>query len=170
MAASPTDAPAAVASTEAPSRPPGFAWSHYAAPAPTAKPAPLPEPGADSAVSVEPVESGALKRVARHIPLFGSIGGGGSDFTPPQVIHSFAPKVPADLARSLTGPLPIDLKLKLDKTGRVRSVEVISKQKSPEFTELAGGAAYRWQFEPAHVKDKTVPSEVIAHFRFRPAL
>lgn len=124
-------------------------------------------------MSVEPVESGGLKRVAHRIPLFGSIGGayaGGEDFTPPQAVHTFAPKVPPDLARSLSGTLPIDLKLKLDKTGHVRSVEVVSKQKAREFVELAGGAAYQWQFEPAHVKDKNVASEVIAHFRFRPAM
>ncbi len=171
--AEPAPVPASVATTNEPSSRPGFAWSHYAAPASVAKPAPRHEEGAEAAVSVETVESGGLKRVAHRIPLFGSIGGayeGGENFTPPQAVHTFAPKVPADLARSLTGPLPIDLRLKLDKTGHVRSVEVISKQKAREFVELAGGAAYQWRFEPAHVKDKTVPSEVIAHFRFRPAM
>lgn len=166
-------APAPVSATKEPPSRPGFAWSHYATPAASAASVSGHEEGAETAISVEPVESGSLKRVAHHIPLIGSIGGayeGGEDFTPAQAVHTFAPKVPADLARSLTAPLPIDLKLKLDKTGRVRSVEVISKQKAREFVELAGGAAYQWQFEPAHVKDKSVPSEVIAHFRFRPAM
>ncbi len=162
-----------VAQTASPAKPPGFAWSHYAVPGTATRPAPRSAGLADAAVSVETVDSGGFKRVAHHIPLLGSIGGhyeGGEDFKPAQVVHSFAPKVPPEVARSLTGPIPVDLKLKLDKTGKVRSVELISKQLSPDLTELAGGAAYHWQFEPAHVKDKNVASEVIAHFRFRPAL
>lgn len=152
-----------------PPKPADFAWSRYSTP--VAKP--RREPLATASVSVEPVESGALKRATHHIPLFGAIGGqyhGGDHFTPPQAIRSFAPRVPAEVARTLTGTTPVDLKLKIDKSGRVSGVEIMSKAAVPQLVEIAGDAAYNWQFEPAHLKDKTVPSEVIAHFRFHPAM
>ena len=129
-------------------------------------------PIALSSVSLEAVESGSVGRAFSKIPLFGSLhhSRSGENFTPPQALRSGAPRVPAELARELTGALPVDLKLKVDVSGRVSSVEILSHQSPPEFVRLAGDAAYDWKFEPARVKDKVVSSDVIAHFTFRPSL
>ncbi len=118
------------------------------------------------------MESGGIGRAFGKIPLFGSLhrSRSGDNFVPPQALHSYAPNVPHDLARELTGTLPVDLKLTVDKSGHVSSVEIISHQTPTEFLRLAGDAAYDWQFEPAKLKDKPISSDVIAHFRFRPAL
>jgi len=169
--------------------PPSDRWQHFHPAQPTSAsdvasaeaPPPLPEaqrpiarpaPAALSSVSLESVESGSVSRAISKIPLFGSLhhSKSGSNFTPPQAVKSFAPNVPPDLARELTGTLPVDLRLKVDSSGHVSSVEILSHQTAPEFVRLAGDAAYNWQFEPARVKDKAVTSDVIAHFKFRPAL
>ena len=85
-------------------------------------------------------------------------------------MKSGAPAVPTDLARELTGTLPVDLRIKVDSNGHVSSVEVLSHQTAAEFVRLAGDAAYDWQFQPARIKDKAVASDIIAHFKFRPSL
>lgn len=160
-------------------------WQHFhpptpAAPAQVAETAPVPppviprtpvpsQPTAESSVSLESVESGTLGRAFGKIPFLHHARSG-ENFVPPQAVSSFAPKVPHDLARELTGPLPVDLKLTVDKSGRVSSVEIISHQTPTEFVRLAGDAAYDWKFEPARLKDKPISSDVIAHFRFRPLL
>ncbi len=140
-------------------------------PAPVVAPPPA-APVAESSVSLESVEAGSVSRAISKIPLLGSLrhSHGSDDFTPPQAVKSFAPRVPQDLARELTGTLPVDLRLTVDKSGHVSSVSILSRQTAAEWVRLAGDAAYDWQFEPARVKDKPVSSDVIAHFRFRPVL
>lgn len=186
-----TSSPPLTASSprESPPSQPSDRWQHFHPAQPTSAsdvasaeaPPPLPEaqrpiarpaPAALSSVSLESVESGGVSRAISKIPLFGSLhhSKSGSNFTPPQAVKSFAPNVPPDLARELTGTLPVDLRLKVDSSGHVSSVEILSHQTAPEFVRLAGDAAYNWQFEPARVKDKAVTSDVIAHFKFRPAL
>ena len=164
-------------------------WQHFHPAQPTSAsevaaaeppPAPAPEvvrpaqraPIATSSVSLEAVEAGSVSRALSKIPVFSAFhhSKSGSDFTPPQAVRSSAPAVPADLARELTGTLPVDLRLKVDSTGHVSSVEILSHQTAAEFVRLAGDAAYDWQFQPARLKDKAVSSDVIAHFKFRPAL
>jgi hypothetical protein len=140
-----------------------------AAPAPPPIVAAPPQPSAEASVSLESVESGTLGRAFGKIPFLHRSRSGGN-FVPPQAVTSFPPKIPRDLARELTGPLPVDLKLTVDKSGRVSSVEIISHQTPTEFVRLAGDAAYDWKFEPARLKDKPISSDVIAHFRFRPLL
>ncbi len=158
---------------------PGSAeWQHFhpqpaaVAPAVVTPPPVTPLPVAEASVFLEAVEAGGVSRAMGKIPLFGALHHpkGGDNFVPAQAVHSGAPRVPKDLARELTGPLPVDLKLRVDSTGRVSSIELLSRQTAEEFVRLAGDAAYNWRFEPARIKDKPVSSDVIAHFRFRPVL
>ncbi len=151
--------PSQVAANTAPATKPLDSARSRSAPAP-----------AVSSVYLEAVESGGVRGALGKIPLLGSISRtkNRADFTPPQAVRSGAPAVPVDLARELTGTLPVDLRLKVDSSGHVSSVEVLSHQTAPEFVRLAGDAAYDWQFEPARIKDKAVSSNVIAHFKFRP--
>jgi outer membrane biosynthesis protein TonB len=155
------------------------------APAPVAEPAvpvnsagafphnpnPLPQPTAlphaNATVDLEAVQDGGMKH-ALH--LFGASYKGGQNFQPAQVLRRITPRVPAEVARELTAEVPVDLKLKVDNTGRVSAVELLSRGSDRALVQLAGDAAYGWQFQPALLKDRPVSSEVIAHFRFRPAL
>jgi TonB family protein len=123
-------------------------------------------PRVDGSVFMESVQPGGFREALHHIPLIGH--NRTDDYIPPSAVRSFAPKIPVDIARQMTAPEAVDLKLKVDNTGRVTSVEVLSRETPPDFVRLAGNAAYDWQFDPAHLKDKAVSSEVIAHFRFRP--
>jgi outer membrane biosynthesis protein TonB len=139
-------------------------------------PNPLPPPSevaqaGNATVDLEAVEDGGIKHALHRLPLFGALGGtyrGGQDFHPPQVLRRTAPKVPPDVARELTSEVVVALKLKVDSTGRVSSVELVSHGSDRALVRLAGDAAYEWQFQPALMKDRPVSSEVIAHFRFRP--
>ncbi len=138
-------------------------------------PNPLPPPSevvhsADATVDLEAVQDGGIKHALHRLPLFGALGTyrGGQDFHPPQVLHRTTPRVPPEVARDLTSEVLVALKLKVDNTGRVSSVELVSKGSDRALVQLAGDAAYEWQFQPAQMKDRPVSSEVIAHFRFRP--
>ena len=138
-------------------------------------PNPLPPPSeanrtADASVDLEAVEDGSIKHVMHHIPLLGGTYRGGHDFHPAQVVRRTTPHVPAAVARELTTEVPVDLKLKVDNTGRVSSVELLSRGSDRALVQLAGDAAYGWQFQPAQLKDRPVSSEVIVHFHFRPSL
>jgi outer membrane biosynthesis protein TonB len=126
---------------------------------------------AGATVDLEAVEDGGIKHALHRLPLFGALSGtyrGGQDFHPPQVLRRTTPRVPADVARELTSEVLVALKLKVDNTGRVSSVELISHGSDRALVQVAGDAAYEWQFQPAQMKDRPVSSEVIAHFRFRP--
>jgi hypothetical protein len=143
---------------------PGAPVSSTTTPQPAAVPNTTAAAG-DGSVYLEAVEEGGLRQALHRIPLIGRSRN--DDFVPPQAVRSFAPKVPSDLAREITSTQAVDLKLKVDNTGRVTSVELLSRGTPPDFVRLAGDAAYDWRFEPAHIRDKAVSSEVIAHFRFR---
>jgi len=123
-------------------------------------------PAADASVYLESVETGGIRHAFGKLPLIGR--NRGDELIPPQAVRSFAPKVPELLAGQISGPLPIDLRLKVDSDGRVTTISLISKEPMAEFVRLAADAAYTWQFEPARLNGKAVASEVIAHFRFRP--
>jgi TonB family protein len=126
---------------------------------------------ANATVDLEAVEDGGIKHALHRVPLLGALGGtyrGGQDFHPPQVVRRTTPRVPSEIARDLTSEVLVALKLKVDNTGRVSSVELISHGGDRALVQLAGDAAYEWQFQPAQMKDRPVSSEVIAHFRFRP--
>ena len=166
----PAPAPSTEVQTRVPplSNPPALATVR---PAPEQLPVALP-PRAESTVYLEVVEDGGLKHAMSKVPVLGSFHRyrGGENFTPPKPLRERTPTVPAGLAAQLTGTLPIDLKLNVDENGRVSGVELLSSHSSPDFVRLAGDAAYEFQFEPARMKDKAVPSDIIAHFRFRPIL
>jgi proteasome lid subunit RPN8/RPN11 len=136
-------------------------------------PNPLPAPSppvqtAEATIDLEAAQDSGIKHVLHKIPLFG--GHGNQDFQPAQVIRRTAPHVPPEVARELTGNVPVTLKLKVDITGRVSAVELVSRGSDRTLVQLAGDAAYGWQFQPATVKDRPVSSEVIAHFVFKPSL
>jgi proteasome lid subunit RPN8/RPN11 len=129
------------------------------------------EPKAIASVYLEAVEDSGVRRALKKIPWIGSLQRdryhGGEGYAPPQALRTPAPAVPFDVARDLPGPVGVDLKLKVDESGRVQSVELLSGDEFPGLVRLAGDAAYEWQFHPAQLRERPVPSGIIAHFRFR---
>jgi outer membrane biosynthesis protein TonB len=61
----------------------------------------------------------------------------------------------------------VDLKVTVEKDGSISTTELISNQDNPRLVALAAEAASRWRFEPAKLREKPIPSEVILHFRFK---
>ena len=115
-----------------------------------------------ASVTIEPAPSSKVKRFVGRIPGFRRLDKSREGFVPPRPIRQFAPPVPPDMS----GPVPVDVRVTVDRTGNVSGVEV-SKSHDRNLIKLAADAAQRWRFEPARLNDESVTSEMILHFTFR---
>ncbi len=88
-----------------------------------------------------------------------------------QAVKQFQPQVSRDLRALITSRQQIQLRVTINELGRVRSATVVSQNGSVIglLTEISLDAARRWVFKPAQVDGRTVPSEHIITFVFRPA-
>ena len=75
------------------------------------------------------------------------------------------PSVPARMAAGIKRETPVDLRLKVDRDGRIRDLRIVSLQHA-ELAKLTADAAERWRFEPARFDGRPVASDVILHFRY----
>ncbi len=122
-------------------------------------------------MALEPVSESAVSRTFHRVPLLSQLQRhrkGGGDFVPAKPIHDPKPILPSSIARELTGPTPVDVKLTVAKNGRVSEIELLSKHSDAQLRNIVLGTATRWNFEPATIKGKPVESQVVAHFRFEP--
>jgi TonB family protein len=89
--------------------------------------------------------------------------------TPPRVIRQFAPVLPENIRRSISGEMVVRLKVSVDVSGKVISAEPIAENASvPDaLASTAIGAVKRWQFEPARRGGDKVPGDVVLSFTFR---
>ncbi len=128
-------------------------------------------PESRPAISVEPLDD-QEPIVTKNVRRFGrllTLGAlGQNQFVPPRAVHEFAPAVPESVARQLTEVVPIAVRISVDRTGRVRGTELLTRAADPELALLAVDAARKWEFEAARRNDEPVSSSVVAHFRFRP--
>ncbi|HVW87018.1 MAG TPA: energy transducer TonB [Bryobacteraceae bacterium] len=124
------------------------------------------------ATQVEPKPPSDLKKFVHHVPLLGRLqpfhAESGSDFVPPHPNGSLNPRVPGYMAENLSTDLTIDVKVSIDKRGKVKNTEVL-KGAGTGFGVLAADAAAAAPWEPGHTHDHAVDSDVIVHYRFRPA-
>ena len=130
-----------------------------------------PAPAVKTGMDLEPVSESAVSRTIHRVPLLSQLQRhrkGGGDFVPARPIHDPKPIVPNRIARELTGPTPVDIKLTVAKNGRVSEIELLSKHSDAQLRNIVLGTATRWNFQPATIKGKPVESQVIAHFRFEP--
>jgi TonB family protein len=59
------------------------------------------------------------------------------------------------------------LRIRIAKNGEVSKTELITRKANPAFASLALQSASQWDFDPARVRNKPVPSDMLVHFRFR---
>ena len=119
-------------------------------------------------ISVEPKQS-EFKRVIHHFPLIGRSvhPEDGSDFSPPRPGRSLEPRIPPLVAEDLSGEVAVDVRLSIDRNGSVRKSEVVNSVRS-DLASLAANSAAGISWEPAREGDRSIPSDVIVHYRFRP--
>jgi hypothetical protein len=91
-----------------------------------------------------------------------------ADFVPPAPVREGPTELSAKLRESIRQEVPIDVKVYVDRTGKVEFAELLSEGKgsNQDLATLAVFSARRWEFSPAHVGDETVPAEVVLRFRF----
>ena len=122
-------------------------------------------------VSLEPVRHSALHTAFGRIPLVSRLdrdrNESSDDFVPARPRQEHAPTVPPELSRDLTTDEPVVLRIRIAKNGEVSKTELISRKANPAFASLALQSASQWDFDPARVGNKPVPSDMLVHFRFR---
>jgi outer membrane biosynthesis protein TonB len=152
------------------------------APAPQIALLPKPEPEAIvprqppepvSVVTYEPVQPSAFRRVVGKVPLVRRLQKNrykyGEGFAAARPIRQVSPPVPPSLKHELQGAAPVDLKVHIDRGGKVWRTELLSEEADNHLVKLAMTAARQWQFSPARWNGQNVSSEMILHFVFKNA-
>jgi TonB family protein len=141
----PASAPAQQrASTPSPATPPVVSERPSAPQTSAAPPVSTPPPSPKAAESIMPV-------------------------TPPRAIRQFAPVLPENVRRSISGEMIVRLKVSVDVSGKVISAEPVAGSAPVPYAlaSTAIGAVKRWQFEPARRGSDNVPGDVVLSFTFR---
>jgi hypothetical protein len=123
-------------------------------------------------VSAEPAPPSRWSRVVHHIPLLRRLKKEQQTVVPPEPVHESTPSLSAAERQKLTREVPIDVRVYLTESGAVDFAELVENRAAERHRELADAAVFaarRWNFRPARVGGENVPSEVILHFRFKPA-
>ena len=90
------------------------------------------------------------------------------DFIPARVLHQVSPDVSVAMRHQLKDELPVNVRLYLDSTGKVKYAELLSDGtgKNRDFATLAVFSSRHWQFAPARIGNDAVPAVVVLRFRF----
>jgi hypothetical protein len=126
-------------------------------------------------VSVEPKENGVLKRIAGrvpslagHIPLLGRLHGfRHNDVVSARPVRGLAPPIPAQVSHDLANEVEVDVEASIDDQGVVRNAEV-TRGAETQFGLLAVDRVRSVPWKPARSGDRTVPMDVVVHYRFSP--
>lgn len=86
-------------------------------------------------------------------------------FSPPRPMHDITFVLPPSSLPQNVERARVDLKATVNESGAVTRVELIAP-KDVSLLDLASYAASGWQFVPARLNDKAVPSQVLLHFQF----
>jgi outer membrane biosynthesis protein TonB len=78
------------------------------------------------------------------------------------------PTVPEQLLRTLRTEVPLDVRVYINKSGKVDYAELLSDitTANRDFATLAVFNARRWKFEPARSEARFVPWRALLHYRF----
>lgn len=123
-------------------------------------------------VSAEPAPQSRWTKVVHHIPLLRRLKKEQQTVVPPEPVREAKPSLSAAERQKLTTEVPIDVRVYLTESGAVHFAELVENRPAERHRELADAAVFaarRWNFRPARVGGENVPSEVILHFRFKPA-
>lgn len=86
-------------------------------------------------------------------------------FSPPRPMHDITFTLPPSSLPQNLDRGRVDLKATVSESGAVTRVELLTP-KDVSLLDLASYAASGWQFVPARLNDKAVPSQVLLHFQF----
>ncbi len=119
---------------------------------------------------LEPIRASLFRRTVHHIPLLSKLQKSrfkeGDDFIPAQPIHLDTLSVSPEELPALPNRIPVDLRIRITKEGKVSEAEMISRSVTPGLAESTIHATTHWDFEPARIGDKAVASEMFVHFTF----
>jgi hypothetical protein len=90
------------------------------------------------------------------------------DFVPPRPVQETTPTVPEELLRALRTDVPLDVRVYINKSGKVDYAELLSDitAANRDFASLAVFNARRWKFEPARSEARLVSGRALLHYRF----
>ena len=91
-----------------------------------------------------------------------------TEFLPPKPTRKTTPAVPEDLSRTLKGEVLLDVRVYINKSGKVDYAEMLSDI-TRENRDLAGLAVFdarHWEFIPARLAGQVVPAQVVLHYRY----
>jgi hypothetical protein len=114
----------------------------------------------------EPVGPSGLRRVIGKIPVFNRLTpqSSGKGFEAAKPVRPITLTLPPDGSGRLAPQKTIDVRTRVDESGRVIQVEVPSEDAA--LINLAAYASQAWRFTPARLNGKPVVSDVILHFQF----
>jgi hypothetical protein len=91
-----------------------------------------------------------------------------ADFVPPRPVQETTPTVPEELLRTLRTEVPLDVRVYINKSGKVEYAELLSDvtAENRDFASLAVFNARHWEFKPAQSETRLVPGRAMLHYRF----
>ena len=122
-------------------------------------------------IAFEPLPRSDRRGPFSKFPLV-SKGHPRTEFVAPKPISEARPEVSTELRQRIRQEVSIDVKLYVDRAGKVEFAELLSNGTgvNRDLASMAVFSSRHWEFSPARLGDKTVPAEVVLRFRFGPAL
>jgi outer membrane biosynthesis protein TonB len=99
---------------------------------------------------------------ARVVHPFEKVG-----FVPAKPIHEATPRVPLRLMRGARAQVSANVRVIIDKRGKVTSVNREPATEKGSLPDAAMAAAWNWTFAPARNGSNPVESQAILHFLFQ---
>jgi len=120
-----------------------------------------------STVTFEAVTESHLGSVMGKIPLLRRLHRA-ADFVPPTPLQGTTPTVSEELLHTLRTEVPLDVRVYIDKSGKVDYAELLSDitAANRDFASLAVFNARHWTFTPARSETRTVAGRAMLHYRF----
>ncbi len=121
-------------------------------------------------VTLDPLPESRRGGLLGKLPLLGKRNKQRTDFVPPRPVREAPTNVPAELRQRTKHEVPVEVKLYVDRAGKVEYAELLSEGTGAD-RDLASWAVFssrQWQFAPARLGDESVPAEVVLRFRFSP--
>ncbi len=97
---------------------------------------------------------------------------GAPRYVPARPVRQTQPVLPAAVRNLIAALVEVDVKVRIDDTGRVVKAEPLPNRApvSSSLVAAARNAAMLWRFEPARRGSQPVPSDLVLKFQYRPAV
>ncbi|MDQ6760895.1 MAG: energy transducer TonB [Acidobacteriota bacterium] len=108
------------------------------------------------------------KLASRGIPWIRRFRRDSSEFIQPVPTVQIRPAIPRRTAEAFPGEWRVNLRLTLDKSGRLMTATLLNPNANREFVRVAKNAIERWRFQPARLQKRPVPGALDVTFQFHP--